>query len=69
MKRAPVISSSIRSVGYAPEERVLEIEFVGGGVYRYLDVPSEVHEALLEAESKGTFVNRAIKGRYRYQRV
>jgi hypothetical protein len=55
MQRAPVESSSIASIGYAPQERVLELEFrQSGEVYQYFDVPAEEYTAFLAAGSKGT---------------
>jgi len=69
MRRAHVQSSSIRSVGYDLDEHVLEIEWVGGGVYDYLDVPPAEALALLESESLGSYVNGRIKPRYRYRQV
>ena len=64
MQRAGVESSSVRWVGYDLEEHVLEIGFVGGGVYHYLDVPPEAALALLEADSIGRHLNTVIKPRY-----
>ncbi len=68
MKRAPVSSRTIASIGYDPRSRQLEIEFRGGrGVYRYLDVPSDVYHAFMAAESKGAYLNQVLKPRgYRY---
>jgi len=51
IERTPVRSSALRSVGYGPEQRVLEIEFTNGDVYQYSDVPPEVHRGLMAAES------------------
>ena len=68
MRREEVESSSLKSVGYAPESRTLEVEFHHGAVYRYLGVPPSVHEALLRAESKGAFLNREVRDRYPYER-
>jgi hypothetical protein len=45
MERQLVQSSNVYSVGYDAEKRRLEVEFVNGGVYEYLDVPPEKHEA------------------------
>lgn len=67
--RTAVTSSSLASIGYAPTQAALEVEFRHGAVYRYLDVPAEVFEAFLAAESKGTFFNRAVKDCYLHQRV
>ncbi len=71
MQRVPVESSSIASIGYAPQERVLELEFrQSGEVYQYFDVPAEEYAAFLAADSKGTYLNQQFKPRgHRYQRL
>jgi KTSC domain len=69
MHRLSVESSAIESVGYNARTRTLEVEYVGGGVYRYLGVPPRVHETLMRADSHGTFVNRRVKPYYRCLRV
>lgn len=69
MHRLPVESSAVASVGYDARTRTLEVEFAGGGVYRYLGVPPREHETLLRADSIGAYVNRSIKPRYRFLRV
>jgi hypothetical protein len=68
MRRIPVPSTSIASIGYIPAKRELEIEFrASGDVYRYFDVPPEEHAAFMAAESKGSYLNQAFKPRgYRY---
>jgi KTSC domain len=63
MRRVPVGSTSLDSVGY--EDEVLEVRFNNGGVYRYFGVPARVHRELLRAESKGRFFNRVIRDGYR----
>ena len=70
MKREPVESSNLKSVGYDPCTRVLEIEFKDGSVYEYDDVPCEVHSGLMDAESKGSFFYENIRKRdYEYRRI
>lgn len=69
MPRERVNSSSIASVGYAADQRLLDVEFVKGSVYRYFDVPSDAHGALMAAESLGAHFNRHIRGCYRYALV
>ncbi len=69
MDRTRVISSSIASAGYSPEGSTLELEYRNGSVYQYFAVPRSVFDALLAAESKGTFVSEQIRGRYLYRRV
>jgi hypothetical protein len=68
MKRRRVDSSSVRSVGYDVDRRILEIEFEGG-IYQYLDVPQPVYAGLMAAPSIGAYVNAEIKPYYRYREV
>ena len=69
MLRQRVSSSNIVSVGYDEEQRILEIVFVGGRVYHYLEVPPERVLSLLRAESKGRYLNSEIKPHFRYRAV
>ena len=68
MRRIPVRSTSIASIGYLPASRELEVRFrASGDVYRYFDVPEEEYAAFMAAESKGTYLNQVFKLReYRY---
>ena len=61
MERRPVESAVIRSVGYDDRERTLDVELRSGAVYRYFDVPPEVHQGLLTAESRGRFYDQEVK--------
>jgi hypothetical protein len=63
--RRPVESSVIASVGYDGDERILEIEFHAGRVYRYFLVPRATFDLLMAADSIGNYFNRAIRPRYR----
>lgn len=67
--RVAIDSTSVASVGYDEGARVLEIEFRGGRVYRYRDVPPAVHRLLLRAPSIGEFVNRIVRPRFEGERV
>ena len=69
IERKPITSSDLASVGYDERARVLEIEFHSGGIYRYLDVPKEIFDALLAAESKGRFFAARIRNQFRFQMV
>lgn len=69
MNREHVESSNIESVGYDVESRELEVEFKTGAVYSYSDVPPEVAEGLLNAESVGRYFAAHVKGVYAYERV
>jgi hypothetical protein len=48
-------------VSYDLGQRVLDLEFRRGAVYRYFDVPPSIHDAFLAADSKGRFFNRHIR--------
>jgi len=69
MNRAPVKSSQIAAIGYAPATSTLEIEFLPfkktpdkpGSVYAYRNVPPQIHSELMQAESQGSFFIKAIK--------
>jgi len=65
IKRVPVESSAVATVGYSKKLRALEIEFLNGAIYRYLDVAPEIYEALLNAESKARFYDDNIRHKYR----
>jgi hypothetical protein len=63
--RQPVESTAIAKIGYSKRRHILEIEFVNGAVYRYLDVPSIVYRNLMSAESKARFYDSNIRRHYR----
>lgn len=67
--RQPVESSSLSSIGYLADHGVLEIEFVNGSIYRYEAVGHDVYARLASADSKGSFFNREIRPRFRFERV
>ena len=69
MDRTPVSSSNLASVGYEPISMVLEIEFVGGRIYQYFDVPELEFRQLIQAASHGTYFNANIRSRYRNTRL
>ena len=69
MRRATVRSSVIASVGYSPEERILEIEFHSGRLYQYFGVPPELHALLMAAESIGRYLARARHVEYEEREV
>lgn len=73
MTRTPVDSSQIASIGHNAENNELHIEFKSFGkpkpgqeprpnsVYAYSNVPREVFDAFMSAESKGKFFGSVIK--------
>lgn len=70
MNRTPVSSSNLVSVGYDPQQQILEIEFHSRSVYQYFNVPLHIYQGLMNASSHGTYFDRHIKkGGYRYRRI
>jgi hypothetical protein len=69
MTATPVESKTLATIAYDPADRVLRLAFRTGAVYCYFAVPPDVHRDLIAADSKGSYFNRAIRGRYLYQRL
>ena len=65
IKRTPVESSALATVGYSKKLRALEIEFRNGAIYRYFDVAPDIYEALMNAGSKARFYDQNIRHKYR----
>lgn len=64
MERKSVTSSNIRSIGYDPKTKTLEIEFKGGGVYSYEGVTQEHHNDFMASDSKGSHFHTHIRSNY-----
>lgn len=69
MKRESVESSNLASVGYDAAKQILEIEFNHGGIYQYSDVPQEVYNELMRADSLGRYFANKIKNNYEFERM
>jgi hypothetical protein len=64
-----IISSALVSVKYDAASSDLQIRFVNGRTYSYSNVPPDVYEALLDAESKGAFFNAQIRDCYSHREL
>lgn len=69
MERVTVSSSSLSSVGYDSDGRLLEVEFRSGAIYAYRNVPLWAYEALMTARSKGRHFDARIRDRYPFERI
>jgi hypothetical protein len=69
VKRTPVKSTNLASVGYDAARSVLEIEFRNGHVYEYYDVPQDVYTDVLRAGSPGEFFTSHIMRKYRFRQL
>ena len=67
--RETVASKVIASVGYSKRRHTLEIEFLNGAIYRYLEVPPSVYRELIAADSKARYYDANVKGKYPSVRV
>lgn len=69
MDRRVVQSTNVSSLGYDPASGTLEVEFLKGTIYQYFGVPQGIYDQLMEAPSKGQFINTYIKNAYAFSRV
>ena len=60
-----VNSSVVRAIGYHKSLAILRIELANGSAYDYHDVPQLTHEKIMRAPSKGEYLNREIKPKYK----
>ena len=65
-----VESSNLESVYWDSETEVLYIKFLNGSLYKYEDVPEDVYNELMEADSHGQYFYWEIReGGYSYERL
>lgn len=62
-------SSVVAAIKYYPLKSILRVAFVSGSVYDYKKVPENVYKAMKAAASKGTFLNKYIKGHFSYEKL
>lgn len=62
--RSRVHSTAIFAVGYSRRLHALEVEFVNGAIYRYLDVPAHIYRDLINATSKARFYDENVRGHF-----
>lgn len=65
-------SSNVHSVLYDFGERELYVRYLRDGadaIYRYDGVPAQVWQGLVNAESKGSFINRSVAFEYVYTQL
>lgn len=66
VRRHPLPHGSVvTSLGYNPSDRVLDVEYKGGKIYRYYDVPKAVAKAISE-DNAGSSINTMVKGKYSF---
>lgn len=64
----PVESSSIKEVGYDESGYQLHVRFVTGFLYAYMNVPKELFQEMINAESIGKYFAEHVKKQYDFVR-
>lgn len=57
-------SSNIQQFGYDEKTELLQIKFLTGTSYVYEKVPKNVFEEMKQAESKGKFFHKYVRGQF-----
>ena len=60
--------SVVISIGYNVSARALDVEYKGGKMYRYYDVPQAVANAISD-ENAGSSINKMVKGKYKFEEM
>ena len=69
IKRQPVKSRILRSVGYDDTTKILEIEFQSGLVYQYLIVPPKVYADLMHSSEIGKYYSEKVRPKFQAKPV
>lgn len=69
MDRSPVKSSNIKTVGYDPKTKTLEIEFHTGDVHQYAGVSPQSHKKMVSAKSIGGYFQVNIRNFHKSKQV
>lgn len=62
-------STQMQIVSFDATKLLLTVTFKSGATYEYYDVPIDVAENLLQAESMGRYFHRYVRGPYKYKKV
>jgi len=65
MAKVSVKSSTVSTIDYDSKTRELTVEFLNGGRYVYEAVPESVYNDFVKAESKGKFVAKSLKNKFK----
>jgi hypothetical protein len=62
MKREVITgSSNIAEIGYDLKSKTLQVKFTSGAIYDYYNVSEADYDALMDAPSRGKYLNDEIK--------
>lgn len=69
MQLTTIDSTMLYAVGYDEDRHALDVVFNTGGIYRYTGVPKNVYDGLLQAASKGRYMQEHVLDQYPFQRI
>jgi hypothetical protein len=67
MERIQVASDRVQSVGYDVNSLRLEVQLIGGGIFRFIGVPRHVYHELMRAPSIAEYLFRILRPEFRYE--
>jgi len=62
-------SRLLARIAYDHDQAILQLEFRDETVYRYFQVPSQIYQDILHADSKGAYFNHHIRNVFRGARL
>lgn len=69
INRTLVRSSNVRSYGYDPQTRTIQVQFTDGKIYEYYNRAPSVWRDFQLSQSKGSFVQNKLTPAGNYKRV
>lgn len=69
MELQQVESNTLQAVGYDENRQILEVLLKCGKSYHYLEVPKQIYEQLLTADSKSDYIESSVIDSYRQRQV
>ncbi|MGA3211047.1 MAG: KTSC domain-containing protein [Terriglobales bacterium] len=69
MEYTEVTSTNVFGVGYDLGSCTLLVDFLNGSQYLYFEVPPDLADGLVNADSVGGYLAKHIKGKYEYRRL
>jgi len=62
-------STQVKTIWYNEEAKEMEVLFMANKRYVYYNVPLDVWQRAITAESIGKFINSEIKGKYEFKLI
>ena len=62
-------SSVVANFSYDEKTSTLRVTYVSGMIYDYKNVPKKVYREMKAYQSKGSYLNYYIKGKYDFEKV